>query len=178
MQQQKVACRRPSFSVPLRPRRRLSRSRRASRGLELIFHIAQAQAQGSLPPKPRRRSSKTTTRAQLPPTPPPTPADTSTTEFIFPTPVQPSSPNDNTDKMMSQIPGEIPPPNLAALAEDHYFSANPPPKDLEKHVKMAKDFIDFHANEGRRLVLITSGGTTVPLGEFFPLFLLVERGRW
>ncbi|KAK3389020.1 DNA/pantothenate metabolism flavoprotein [Sordaria brevicollis] len=65
--------------------------------------------------------------------------------------------------MMSHIPGEIPPPNLAALAEDHYFSANPPPKDLEKHVKMAKDFIDFHANGGRRLVLITSGGTTVPL---------------
>lgn len=65
--------------------------------------------------------------------------------------------------MMSHIPGEIPPPNLAALAEDHYFSANQPPKDLEKHVKMAKDFIDFHANEGRRLVLITSGGTTVPL---------------
>ncbi|KAJ4385099.1 Phosphopantothenate--cysteine ligase cab2 [Neurospora sp. IMI 360204] len=65
--------------------------------------------------------------------------------------------------MMSQIPGEIPPPNLAALAEDHYFSANPPPKDLEKHVKLAKDFIDFHAKEGRRLVLVTSGGTTVPL---------------
>ncbi|KAK1783767.1 DNA/pantothenate metabolism flavoprotein [Copromyces sp. CBS 386.78] len=65
--------------------------------------------------------------------------------------------------MMSQIPGEIPPPNLAALAEDHYFSANPPPKDLEKHVKLAKDFIDFHAKAGRRLVLITSGGTTVPL---------------
>lgn len=69
--------------------------------------------------------------------------------------------------MMSQIPGETPPPNLATLAEDHYFSANPPPKDLEKHVKQAKDFIDFHAKEGRRLVLITSGGTTVPLGEFF-----------
>ncbi|KAK3489413.1 DNA/pantothenate metabolism flavoprotein [Neurospora hispaniola] len=65
--------------------------------------------------------------------------------------------------MMSQIPGETPPPNLATLAEDHYFSANPPPKDLEKHVKQAKDFIDFHAKEGRRLVLITSGGTTVPL---------------
>ena len=65
--------------------------------------------------------------------------------------------------MMSHIPGEIPPPNLAALAEDHYFSANPPPKDLEKHVKLAKDFIDYHAKSGRRLVLITSGGTTVPL---------------
>lgn len=65
--------------------------------------------------------------------------------------------------MMSHIPGEIPPPNLAALAEDHYFSANPPPKDLEKHVQLAKDFIDYHAKSGRRLVLITSGGTTVPL---------------
>ncbi|KAK4187310.1 putative phosphopantothenate--cysteine ligase [Podospora australis] len=65
--------------------------------------------------------------------------------------------------MIPHTPSETPPPNLSALAEDHYFSANPPPKDLEKHIALAKDFIDFHAAAGRRLVLVTSGGTTVPL---------------
>ncbi|EGS22786.1 phosphopantothenate-cysteine ligase-like protein [Thermochaetoides thermophila DSM 1495] len=65
--------------------------------------------------------------------------------------------------MLSDIPSETPPPDLAALAEDHYFNANPPPKDLDKHIKLAKEFIDFHAAAGRRLVLVTSGGTTVPL---------------
>ncbi|KAJ4298542.1 Phosphopantothenate--cysteine ligase cab2 [Collariella sp. IMI 366227] len=65
--------------------------------------------------------------------------------------------------MLSEIPSETPPNDLAALAEDHYFSANPPPKDLEKHVALAREFIDSHAAAGRRLVLVTSGGTTVPL---------------
>ncbi|KAK4125003.1 DFP-domain-containing protein [Parathielavia appendiculata] len=65
--------------------------------------------------------------------------------------------------MLDNIPSEIPPENLAALAEDHYFAANPPPRDLDKHVALARDFIDYHSSAGRRLVLITSGGTTVPL---------------
>jgi hypothetical protein len=86
--------------------------------------------------------------------------------------------------MLSDIPSEIPPENLAALAEDHYFAANPPPKDLDKHVALARDFIDYHSAAGRRLVLITSGGTTVPLGvslilrvlaAFSPL--LIQRCR-
>ncbi|AEO54888.1 hypothetical protein MYCTH_2085895 [Thermothelomyces thermophilus ATCC 42464] len=65
--------------------------------------------------------------------------------------------------MLSQIQSETPPENLAALAETHYFSANPPPKDLEKHAALAREFINYHSEAGRRLVLITSGGTTVPL---------------
>ncbi|KAK0723937.1 DNA/pantothenate metabolism flavoprotein [Apiosordaria backusii] len=65
--------------------------------------------------------------------------------------------------MLPHTPSETPPSNLAALAEDHYFSANPPPKDLQKHVALAKDFIEFHSKAGRKLVLVTSGGTTVPL---------------
>ncbi|KAH6855175.1 DNA/pantothenate metabolism flavoprotein [Chaetomium sp. MPI-CAGE-AT-0009] len=65
--------------------------------------------------------------------------------------------------MLSDIQTETPPENLAALAETHYFAANPPPKDLEKHVALARDFIDYHSATGKRLVLITSGGTTVPL---------------
>jgi hypothetical protein len=71
---------------------------------------------------------------------------------------------DNSVTMMDSIPSEIPPDNLAALAEDHYFGSNPPPKDLEKHVALAQEFIDYHSAAGRRLVLVTSGGTTVPLG--------------
>lgn len=65
--------------------------------------------------------------------------------------------------MMDSIDTEVPPPNLHDLAEDHYFKANPPPKDLERHTALAREFIDFHAAAGRPLVLVTSGGTTVPL---------------
>ncbi|KAK0717107.1 phosphopantothenate-cysteine ligase-like protein [Lasiosphaeria miniovina] len=50
-----------------------------------------------------------------------------------------------------------------ATSEDQYFNTNPPPKDLDRHVALARDFINFHAAVGRPLVLVTSGGTTVPL---------------
>lgn len=52
---------------------------------------------------------------------------------------------------------------VPAAVEDQYFSSNPPPKDLPRHAAQAQDFIDFHAAANRRVVLITSGGTTVPL---------------
>lgn len=47
--------------------------------------------------------------------------------------------------------------------ENHYFSSNPPPKDLEKYTARVQEFIDFHVKARRRVCLITSGGTTVPL---------------
>ncbi|ERS99588.1 phosphopantothenate-cysteine ligase [Sporothrix schenckii 1099-18] len=47
--------------------------------------------------------------------------------------------------------------------EDRYFSTNPPPKDLEQHIAMVEAFVDRHAKANRRIVLVTSGGTTVPL---------------
>lgn len=47
--------------------------------------------------------------------------------------------------------------------EDQYFSSNPPPKALPTHIAQAQAFIDLHAAANRRVVLITSGGTTVPL---------------
>lgn len=52
---------------------------------------------------------------------------------------------------------------VPAAVEDQYFSSNPPPKDLPRHVAQAREFIDFHAAANRRVVLVTSGGTTVPL---------------
>ncbi|OAA55704.1 DNA/pantothenate metabolism flavoprotein [Cordyceps fumosorosea ARSEF 2679] len=48
-------------------------------------------------------------------------------------------------------------------AEDAYFSSNPPPRHLGAHLAQASSFIAEHAAAGRRVVLITSGGTTVPL---------------
>lgn len=44
-----------------------------------------------------------------------------------------------------------------------YFENNPPPKSLHNHTTLAKAFIGHHSTLARRVVLITSGGTTVPL---------------
>jgi phosphopantothenate-cysteine ligase len=49
------------------------------------------------------------------------------------------------------------------IAERDYFDENPPPPALDKHTSLARDFINHHATAGRRVVLVTSGGTTVPL---------------
>ncbi|GAB0133462.1 hypothetical protein EsDP_00001869 [Epichloe bromicola] len=47
--------------------------------------------------------------------------------------------------------------------EDAYFASNPPPRALQEHTQLASEFVSSHALAGRRVVLITSGGTTVPL---------------
>jgi phosphopantothenate-cysteine ligase len=47
--------------------------------------------------------------------------------------------------------------------EHDYFSSNPRPKVLQKHSTLAREFISRHAASSRRVVLVTSGGTTVPL---------------
>jgi phosphopantothenate-cysteine ligase len=44
-----------------------------------------------------------------------------------------------------------------------YFDENPPPKGLHSHTTLANAFIQQHLPSARRVVLITSGGTTVPL---------------
>ncbi|KAI9678486.1 MAG: hypothetical protein M1829_002084 [Trizodia sp. TS-e1964] len=48
-------------------------------------------------------------------------------------------------------------------AESDYFAKHAPPRSLHTHCTLAKAFIDFHNSQGRRVVLLTSGGTTVPL---------------
>ncbi|PYH93409.1 phosphopantothenate-cysteine ligase [Aspergillus ellipticus CBS 707.79] len=50
-----------------------------------------------------------------------------------------------------------------AEAESVYFNNYPPPKALPKHEALARAFVDYHVQSNRRLVLVTSGGTTVPL---------------
>lgn len=55
-------------------------------------------------------------------------------------------------------------PDLSSeIAEHDYFGENPAPKTLAEHSKLADAFITHHAAENRRVVLVTSGGTTVPL---------------
>lgn len=44
-----------------------------------------------------------------------------------------------------------------------YFENNPRPASLDSHIALARAFIDQHAEQNRRVALVTSGGTTVPL---------------
>ncbi len=54
-------------------------------------------------------------------------------------------------------------PSSLAPTENSYFSENPPPKILDVYTKLAKAFISYHSYSDRGVVLVTSGGTTVPL---------------
>jgi len=47
--------------------------------------------------------------------------------------------------------------------EVDYFAANPEPASLDQTASLARDFINHHATKNRRVALVTSGGTTVPL---------------
>ncbi|KAF2220224.1 DNA/pantothenate metabolism flavo protein [Elsinoe ampelina] len=48
--------------------------------------------------------------------------------------------------------------------EHEYFRNNPPPPFLQSHTTLARNFITHHAaTPSQRVVLVTSGGTTVPL---------------
>ncbi|CAG7966224.1 unnamed protein product [Penicillium nalgiovense] len=61
--------------------------------------------------------------------------------------------------MSTPLLGEMSP----AEAESVYFNEYPPPKTLPRHEALARAFIDLHVEAHRRVVLVTSGGTTVPL---------------
>jgi phosphopantothenate-cysteine ligase len=56
-------------------------------------------------------------------------------------------------------------PNPTPDAATAYFLSNPPPKSLPSHSTLAHEFITHHLSTSphRPIVLITSGGTTVPL---------------
>lgn len=53
--------------------------------------------------------------------------------------------------------------STAEVAELDYFAMNAPPQMLESHSALTKTFIGYHTSRDRRVVLVTSGGTTVPL---------------
>ena len=44
-----------------------------------------------------------------------------------------------------------------------YFAANPPPASLAANIDLAKIFVQRHQASSHRVVLVTSGGTSVPL---------------
>lgn len=69
-----------------------------------------------------------------------------------------------------RFPRTAAPPGETA-PDDSYFIANPPPADLDKAVKQATEFIDYHIATGRRVVLVTSGGTIVPLEKRMVRFI-------
>lgn len=54
-------------------------------------------------------------------------------------------------------------PVAESLDEDNYFKTNIPPPYLEELTKETTEFVKFHEKSGRKIVLVTSGGTTVPL---------------
>ena len=49
------------------------------------------------------------------------------------------------------------------MKQNTYFDDNAPPKILDTYRKLARAFISEHLHSDRRVVLVTSGGTTVPL---------------
>ncbi|KAK9455406.1 DNA/pantothenate metabolism flavoprotein [Dipodascopsis uninucleata] len=52
-------------------------------------------------------------------------------------------------------------PPALELDESNYFDNNEPPEYLEELKQSVREFVDFHKTD--KIVLITSGGTTVPL---------------
>ncbi|KAI2622069.1 DNA/pantothenate metabolism flavoprotein [Xylaria nigripes] len=79
---------------------------------------------------------------------------------------RPSSPSSVTSSSFSQDSMASDSTQTTASSfqvENAYFSSNPPPKALPQHIAAAQEFISQHAAANRRVVLITSGGTTVPL---------------
>ncbi|KAK4702865.1 phosphopantothenate---cysteine ligase (ATP), partial [Phenoliferia sp. Uapishka_3] len=55
-------------------------------------------------------------------------------------------------------------------AED-FFRIQPPPPHLQEHLDAVKSFVERNVSQGRRVVLVTSGGTTVPLEHNVVRFL-------
>lgn len=62
----------------------------------------------------------------------------------------------------------------SAETESSYFSKYPPPKALQKHEALARAFIQYHVEANRRVVLVTSGGTTVPLEKQTVRFIVSD----
>lgn len=54
-------------------------------------------------------------------------------------------------------------PVAAVSDEDRFFLSHAPPSYLPELESQIKDFVEFHQKSGKRIVLVTSGGTTVPL---------------
>ncbi|CAE6518639.1 unnamed protein product [Rhizoctonia solani] len=49
------------------------------------------------------------------------------------------------------------------FSAESYFKTQPPPPGLDDAIQGVKEFVDYHVKSGKKIVLLTSGGTTVPL---------------
>ncbi|KAH8090790.1 DNA/pantothenate metabolism flavoprotein [Filobasidium floriforme] len=50
------------------------------------------------------------------------------------------------------------------FSTEQYFETQPPPPDLDARIQPARDFVErWNRVEGKKVVVVTSGGTTVPL---------------
>ncbi|EED13712.1 phosphopantothenate-cysteine ligase, putative [Talaromyces stipitatus ATCC 10500] len=52
---------------------------------------------------------------------------------------------------------------MSTETESNYFNSYPPPKALQRHEALTRAFVQLQLEQNRRVVLVTSGGTTVPL---------------
>ena len=50
-----------------------------------------------------------------------------------------------------------------SASESQYFNHNAAPRSITRYETLAREFITHHKSQCRRVVLVTSGGTTVPL---------------
>jgi phosphopantothenate-cysteine ligase len=51
----------------------------------------------------------------------------------------------------------------SSFSAESYFETQPPPSSLQEDILKVKDFVRKQRDLGRKVVLVTSGGTTVPL---------------
>jgi phosphopantothenate-cysteine ligase len=59
----------------------------------------------------------------------------------------------------------------SSFSADDFFATQQAPPNLSSHASLAREFVERHQREGRKVVLVTSGGTTVPLERNVVRFL-------
>ncbi|EJC99315.1 phosphopantothenate-cysteine ligase [Fomitiporia mediterranea MF3/22] len=64
---------------------------------------------------------------------------------------------------MSSTVNPLPSTSNKPFSAETYFATQPPPATLDSDISHTRAFIARHAVAGRKVVLVTSGGTTVPL---------------
>ncbi|KAK4051883.1 Phosphopantothenate--cysteine ligase cab2 [Microbotryomycetes sp. JL201] len=57
------------------------------------------------------------------------------------------------------------------FSAEQFFAEQPPPARLDEHLQAVERFVKHNASRGKRVVLVTSGGTTVPLEHNVVRFL-------
>ncbi|GAA6062642.1 hypothetical protein JCM10212_003454 [Sporobolomyces blumeae] len=57
------------------------------------------------------------------------------------------------------------------FSAEEFFAQQPSPPHLEQQLEAVREFVERNINQGRRVVLVTSGGTTVPLEHNVVRFL-------